>query len=60
MTRFGHHKIAQKITKDLNSPDIQWKMFFGHDLKLQTGFTETSDPVLIIFPFRLALMRQGS
>ena len=23
-------------------------MFFGHDLKLQTGFTETSEPVLII------------
>ena len=32
-------------------------MFFGHDLKLQTGSTETSEPVLIIFPFCLALMR---
>ena len=32
-------------------------MFFGHDLKLQTGFTETSEPVLIIIPFCLALMR---
>ena len=32
-------------------------MFFGHDLKPQTGFTETSEPVLIIFPFCLALMR---
>ena len=32
-------------------------MFFGDDLKLQTGFTETSEPVLIIFPFCLALMR---
>ena len=31
-------------------------MFFGHDLKLQTGFTETSEPVLIIFLFCLALM----
>ena len=30
---------------------------FGHDLKLQTGFTETSEPVLIIFPFSLASMR---
>ena len=32
-------------------------MFFAHDLRLQTGFTETSEPVLIIFPFCLALMR---
>ena len=32
-------------------------MFFGHDLKLQTGFTENSEPVLIIIPFCLALMR---
>ena len=24
-------------------------MFFGHDLKLQTEFTDTSEPVLIIF-----------
>ena len=32
-------------------------MFFGHDLKLQTGFTETSEPVLIIFPFSLVLIR---
>ena len=32
-------------------------MFFGHDLKLQKGFTETSEPVLVIFPFCLALMR---
>ena len=30
---------------------------FGHDLELQTGFTETSEPVLKIFPFCLALMR---
>ena len=32
-------------------------MFFGHDLKLQTGFTETSEPVLINFPFSLVLIR---
>ena len=34
-------------------------MFFGHDhdLELQTGFTETSEPVLIILSFCLALMR---
>ena len=32
-------------------------MFFEHDQKLQTGVTETSEPVLIIFPFCLALMR---
>ena len=33
------------------------KGFFGHDLKLQTGFTETSELILIIFPFGLVLMR---
>ena len=32
-------------------------MSFGHDLKLQAGFTETSEPVLIMFPFCSALMR---
>ena len=32
-------------------------MFFGHDLELQTRFTGTSEPVLIFFPFCLALMR---
>ena len=32
-------------------------MFFEHDQKLQTGVTETSEPVLIIFPFCLVLMR---
>ena len=45
------------MEKGLNSLYNQWKMFFGHDLELQTGFTETSEPVLEIFPFCLALMR---
>ena len=31
-------------------------MFFEYDLKLQTGFTEPSEPVLMIFSFCLALM----
>ena len=33
--------------------DNQCKRIFGHDLKLQTGFTDTSEPVLIIFPILL-------
>ena len=47
--------ITQKI---IGVRKNQCKMFFGYDLKLQTGCTEISEPALIIFPFCLALMRQ--